>query len=315
MRGATHVLLHEAHVGGRLEVQPAAVEAHALADQGDLLILPGRPSAGRSGAARTRSPGPPRGWFGSPRGSRASPVVTSMSAPWSIASLRAALSRSWGNMSDAGVLIRSRHRPTAASSSPTEAILAALQGGGRARVWLVGSWRIGSRQVPSRGPVRTRHRRPRREGGSRLRATSAPVGRSSPTSLRSPTPATTLPGKPSVPGRRTTWFDVASKSARGQPVAHRCWAANRAKLRGRRSRDRLEVDRVASVVDDDDHGLSRARDLAREFVGPVAGAHQRSARDIDESGLERPFPVGVEFVGADPAGHRQVVAGRLKVLA
>ena len=36
VRGAAHVLLHVAHAVGRLDVQAAGVEAHALADQGDM---------------------------------------------------------------------------------------------------------------------------------------------------------------------------------------------------------------------------------------------------------------------------------------
>jgi hypothetical protein len=35
MRRAAHVLLHQAHAGRRLDVEPAGIEAHALADQRD----------------------------------------------------------------------------------------------------------------------------------------------------------------------------------------------------------------------------------------------------------------------------------------
>ena len=49
---AAHVLLHQPHAGGRLEVEPAAVEADALADDRDARIARACPIRARSGAAR-----------------------------------------------------------------------------------------------------------------------------------------------------------------------------------------------------------------------------------------------------------------------
>ena len=62
MGRAAHVLLHQAHAAGRLDVEPAAVEADALADDGDLGRAFLAPAEARSAAARARGlrPGRPR---------------------------------------------------------------------------------------------------------------------------------------------------------------------------------------------------------------------------------------------------------------
>ena len=60
VRGAAHVLLHQPHSGGRLHIQPAAIEAHALADHGQHRVRRMRPrqaaSAAAHGAAQRRAP-------------------------------------------------------------------------------------------------------------------------------------------------------------------------------------------------------------------------------------------------------------------
>ncbi len=50
--GAAHVLLHQQHAGGRLDVEAAGIEADALADDRDLGIAVACPRPARSGAAR-----------------------------------------------------------------------------------------------------------------------------------------------------------------------------------------------------------------------------------------------------------------------
>ena len=109
-RGAAHVLLHDQHAAFGLDVEPAGVEADALADQRDLGIGRHRPSACRSAAARGSVGGAADGMdqrkvllsAGRRRRSRG----TSRRAAWP--SARAAASSSAGPMSLAGVLIRSR---------------------------------------------------------------------------------------------------------------------------------------------------------------------------------------------------------------
>jgi hypothetical protein len=66
VRGAAHVLLHDQHRAIGLDVEPAGIEAHALADQRDLRmysrIAPGEIDQARARAARR---GRPRGSAGS----------------------------------------------------------------------------------------------------------------------------------------------------------------------------------------------------------------------------------------------------------
>ncbi len=113
-RRAAHVLLHEQHAAVGLDVEPAGVEAHALADQRHLRIARPCPSAARSGAARARIGGAAdrvdqrEVLLRAGRRRRSSGT----SAPCRLASARAAASSSAGPMSLAGVLIRSRASDT-----------------------------------------------------------------------------------------------------------------------------------------------------------------------------------------------------------
>jgi hypothetical protein len=88
MGRAAHVLLHQPHAAGRLDVEAAAVEADALADDRDARMRPPCPIRARSAAARARGDAP------ADRGDQrialapARPEVTSTSAPklpWRVA--------------------------------------------------------------------------------------------------------------------------------------------------------------------------------------------------------------------------------------
>ena len=79
---AAHVLLHQPHRGRRLDVEPAGVEADALADQRHLRRVRAGPRRGRAAAAaRWRRRPPPRSSAGSRARSAAAPRVTATSAP------------------------------------------------------------------------------------------------------------------------------------------------------------------------------------------------------------------------------------------
>src|SRR5690606_6675277 len=49
--------------------------------------------------------------------------------------------------------------------------------------------------------------------------------------------------------------------------------------------------------------------LLEHPVGAVAGAHQRAGGDLHEALLQADLAEAVDLLGADPALHRQVVAG------
>lgn len=73
--GTAHVLLHQKHRGGRLDVKAAGIEAHALADERDatMAFLPQRSSSNRGASALAR----PTTWTsGKFCVSRSSPVMT-----------------------------------------------------------------------------------------------------------------------------------------------------------------------------------------------------------------------------------------------
>ena len=116
MGRAAHVLLHQPHAAGRLDVEPAAVEADALADDGDARVS-ALPHRARSGAARARCRrhGRLRQSADSPWSARRR-EVTLISAPILSACRRTACSSSAGPMSPAGVFTRSRTRESASAS-------------------------------------------------------------------------------------------------------------------------------------------------------------------------------------------------------
>ena len=109
-RRPAHVLLHQQHGAVGLEIEPAGVEAHALADQRHLGIARPCPSAARSAAARAarRRRGRRRGSAGSSASAGRRRRSQRTFAPCRLASARAAASSSAGPMSLAGVLMRSR---------------------------------------------------------------------------------------------------------------------------------------------------------------------------------------------------------------
>ena len=125
---AAHVLLHDQHAAGRLDVEPAGVEADALADQRDPprirappASLPG-PSQTRSISRGGRSLARPTAWIiGKFLAMRSSPTMLDTRAPCCLASSRAASSSSAGPRSLAGVLMRSRPSQTPSTTDSARA--------------------------------------------------------------------------------------------------------------------------------------------------------------------------------------------------
>ncbi len=111
VRGAAHVLLHQRHAGGRLDVEAAGIEDDPLADQRDFGVAFRAPAhvdqAGRAVACR------PDGVDHREVARERSPSTTEIAALKRSARPSAACARSCGERSFAGVLIRSRTRKTA----------------------------------------------------------------------------------------------------------------------------------------------------------------------------------------------------------